>query len=88
MLMDYRLTDPDKERSCSHMKFLSKKYSALHFILILFFAFPAEAYAYIDLGSGSYLIQAIIALALGMLFTIKLYFRKFIDIFKKKKNKH
>lgn len=57
----------------------------IYFILILLFACPKEAHAYIDLGSGSYLIQAIIAIALGMLFTIKLYFKKFIDFFKKPK---
>jgi len=68
------------------MKFLPKKHSAALLILVLLFACPAQAYAYIDLGSGSYLVQAIIAVALGALFTIKISFRKFIDFFRKPKN--
>jgi len=57
----------------------------IYFISILVLACPQEAHAYIDLGSGSYLIQAVIAIVLGMLFTLKNYFRRILDFFRKKK---
>ena len=38
--------------------------------------FPHTAYAYIDLGTGSYLLQILAATLLGALFSIKLYWQK------------
>ncbi len=43
---------------------------------ILFFAFPREAYAYLDPGTGSYIFQLAIAVLVGGSFAIKLYWRK------------
>ena len=43
-----------------------------------------RAYSYIDLGSGSYLIQLIIAAFVGISFTIKIYWRKIRTLFSKK----
>jgi hypothetical protein len=57
----------------------------IYFISILVLVCPQEAHAYIDLGSGSYLIQAVIAIVLGMLFTLKNYFRRILDFFRKNK---
>ncbi len=56
------------------------------FILIFFyFILISRANAYIDPGSGSIILQAIIgALAAGGL-TIKIYWNKFKNFFKKKK---
>ena len=46
-------------------------------IVIIFmgfcFFFPRMAYAYIDPGTGSYIVQMLIAGLMGALFTIKLY---------------
>jgi hypothetical protein len=44
------------------------------------------SYGYIDPGSGSYLFQMIIGGVLGALFLLKLYWRKLIDFFHKKKD--
>lgn len=40
------------------------------------FIFPKEAHAYIDPGSGSYIIQIILAGVFGSLFALKLYWKK------------
>ncbi len=49
------------------------------FISITFFH-PLDAYAYIDLGSGTILIQMLFAGLLGLLFTLKTYFKKIREI--------
>jgi hypothetical protein len=38
--------------------------------------FVSDAHAYIDPGSGSYILQYLIAAFLGVLFTIKIYWRR------------
>jgi len=47
---------------------------------ILFFSvallFPQNAYAYLDPGTGSFMLQLIIGLLLGVLFSVKLFFNK------------
>lgn len=43
----------------------------------------ATCYAYIDPGTGSYVIQVIIALLAGFLFSIKLFWKKIFNFFKK-----
>jgi hypothetical protein len=45
-------------------------------------AFPAAAHAYIDLGTGSYVLQIVAAAALGSLFTVKLYWKKLVSLFR------
>lgn len=45
------------------------------FLLIL----PAPAMAYLDPGSGSMIIQVLLAGILGAAFTLKMYWRRFID---------
>ena len=40
------------------------------------FIFTHTAHAYIDLGSGSYFFQYVLAALLGLSFTIKLYWRR------------
>lgn len=51
---------------------------------------PAFSYAYLDLGTGSYMFQILIAFVLGGLFTVKQYFRQIRDfisgLFFRKKN--
>ena len=42
----------------------------------LYFFFPANSYAYLDMGTGSYIIQAILAGFFASLFFIKTYWFK------------
>jgi hypothetical protein len=64
------------------------------FFLIAFFVFITQkAYAYLDPGSGSFIMQIIIGAILGGLVTIKIYFHKvksfFIKFFhRRKKDNH
>ncbi|MFA6423050.1 MAG: hypothetical protein WCW17_01205 [Patescibacteria group bacterium] len=49
--------------------------------LLAFFLFIRPAYAYLDAGTGSLIIQAVVAFALGGLYVIKLFWgriKKFI----------
>ena len=41
-----------------------------------FLLFPRHAYAYLDPGTGSLLLQALLAAVFAMLFVIKSYFQK------------
>ena len=44
--------------------------------------FEQKAYAYLDPGAGSYFFQIIIGILLGGLFTVKLFWRKMVSLFK------
>lgn len=60
------------------------------FILTLFFLnflFISYSYAYLDPGSGSIILQAIIAAIAAGSVTIKIYWNKLIALFKKNKKK-
>lgn len=46
------------------------------FLLLLFFLTAKSAYAYLDPGSGSFIIQIVIGAFLGGLVTTKIYYRK------------
>jgi len=50
------------------------------FISLTFFS--KEAYAYIDPGTGSYILQLLMAVVFGALFGIKLFWNKIKDFFK------
>jgi ABC-type Na+ efflux pump permease subunit len=56
------------------------------FIIHLFFI--REAYAYLDPGTGSYMFQIIIAMLIGVLYSIKLFWSKIVifvkNLFSKK----
>ncbi len=52
---------------------------ALGYVLI----FSQYAYAYLDLGTGSYILQILIATIVGGLFVIKPFFRKIKNFFKR-----
>jgi hypothetical protein len=45
-------------------------------VAVCFFFGVSPAYAYLDPGAGSYLIQFLMAALLGLTFTAKLYWRK------------
>lgn len=50
--------------------------------IIIFFS-GHQVYAYIDLGSGSYFFQILIATLLGFLFLLKMHWRNILSYFKK-----
>lgn len=55
---------------------------------LLYLMFPQTAYAYLDPGTGSYILQLAIAILLGGSLVIKIYWRKikayFLNLFSKK----
>ena len=60
----------------------SYKFASLIILLLVFsLIFAKHAHAYIDPGSGSYIIQIILATVLGGLFAIKLYWKKIKSYF-------
>ncbi len=53
-------------------------------ILVLLFStgyFISDAYAYLDPGTGSIIIQALIGALVGIGITLKIYWQKFKEIF-------
>jgi hypothetical protein len=66
------------------MKYLvcSIAISGLFAVLFVVF-FSQNAYAYLDPGSGSFILQVAIAAIVGGVFVIKLYFNKIKVFFKK-----
>lgn len=60
------------------------------FILIFYLIFPHVAYAYIDPGSGSYILQVILAVLAGLAISIRTYWTKlkvfFVNLFSRKSN--
>jgi hypothetical protein len=62
-------------------------YKILSF-LFLFLSLSTNAYAYFDPGMGSIIIQGIIGALAATTLTIKIYWKKIRDFFKKKINKN
>ena len=63
------------------------KYFGDYTITFLFFVLvslvlPNIVYAYLDLGTGSYILQLILGALLGGLYAIKLYWKKIKNFFK------
>jgi hypothetical protein len=63
----------------------------LLFFFSVFFVFPRPVYAYVDPGTGSYIIQLVLGFVFGGLFAVKLYWGKIKQFFsnpsKKEKRK-
>jgi hypothetical protein len=53
------------------------------YILILSFAGSEQAYAYLDPGTGSIVLQTVIAAIFGSLFAIKMFWHRIVATFKK-----
>lgn len=65
---------------------LTKKQArSIAFFIFLFTAFPIPAYAYVDPGTGSYILQILLAGLLAVPFAIKRYWVKIKNIFKSSK---
>jgi hypothetical protein len=69
------------------MKYFTYLTTLTVLIAFFFLMFSQKAYAYLDPGSGSYIIQMIIAALLGGLFAIKIFWRNvktfFANLFSK-----
>jgi hypothetical protein len=52
---------------------------------VVAFLMPICALAYIDPGTGSYVLQLIIAAVVGVSFSIKIFWKKIVRIFRKNK---
>jgi hypothetical protein len=53
------------------------------YVLFLFLLFPKRVFAYLDPGTGSYVVQVLIAVFISGGYVIKTYWKKIISIFKK-----
>lgn len=60
------------------------KFSALIWLLALIF--PPPAHAYLDLGTGSYVVQIAIATLMGGAFFLKSYWSRLKNFFGKKRD--
>jgi hypothetical protein len=69
------------------MKYLKFFLTLSGFIFLYYFIAPNMLYAYLDAGTGSYLIQIIIAIALGGAFGIKIFWRRIFEFFKRLSSK-
>lgn len=65
------------------MKKKYKNFWTTFWIALAFMSITENAYAYLDLGSGNYLIQMIVAGFMTTIFALRMYFQKFISFFKK-----
>ena len=64
--------------------YLSKRYS-VHITLFIIFVFlfaPLKIYGYLDPGTGSYMLQILLATLIGAAYAVKVYWRKIKAYFK------
>lgn len=60
------------------------KFARIQLLCILFLIiFSNTCFAYLDPGTGSYIIQVIIAVILGAAFSIKMFWNKIVSYFRK-----
>lgn len=64
------------------MKYFKTFLLAISLIILFYLTTPNRIYAYLDAGTGSYIIQIIIAIAVGGIFGIKIFWRKIYGFFK------
>jgi hypothetical protein len=53
-----------------HMKFAAR---VMMLFLLIYAAFPRNAYAYLDPGTGSFMLQVIVGFLVGAIFAIKMF---------------
>jgi hypothetical protein len=64
-------------------------YKLWGYLLAIFILSPTAAYAYVDVGSGSIVVQVAISGVLGLLFWVKSYWARIVQIAKRVfDNKH
>lgn len=59
------------------------KFWTIFWITLALVSNAENAYAYLDLGSGNYLIQMIVAGFMTMIFALKMYFQRVVSFIKK-----
>ena len=65
------------------MKHFKTFLTALGFIALFYFITPNMLHAYLDAGTGSYMVQIIIAFAAGGAFAIKIFWRRIYGFIKR-----
>ena len=65
------------------MKYFKIFFQAALLAMLFYFLFPKPIYAYLDAGSGSYIIQIVIGIVIGGAFGIKIFWRRIYSFFKK-----
>ena len=72
------------------MRYLKQSKTVVILFALFYLLFSRTAYAYLDPGTGSYILQLFIAALLGGLFAVKIFWRKIkfflIKLFSKRKN--
>jgi len=63
------------------MNTFSSKIAISLFVVLFILFFPRQAHAYLDLGTGSFIFQMLIATSLAALFFLKSYVRKAVKFF-------
>jgi hypothetical protein len=58
-------------------------YRGMCYLLAVFLLFPTAAYAYVDVGAGSIVVQVAISSVLGALFWIKTYWARILQFTKR-----
>lgn len=69
------------------MKYFKNFLTALGLIVLFYFIAPARLYGYLDAGTGSYMVQIIIAFAAGGAFAIKIFWRRIYGFIKRTPSK-
>ena len=62
--------------------------TALGFIALFYFITPNRLFGYLDAGTGSYMVQIIIAFAAGGAFAIKIFWRRIYGFMKRNSSKN
>lgn len=65
------------------MRSLEYPATILIVLTLVFFLFPARAHAYLDPGTGSYVLQLALAALVGALFAVRLFWGRIKSFFKK-----
>jgi hypothetical protein len=63
-----------------------KFFTAIYSLMAILFLLPGDAHAYLDPGTGSIVIQAIVAGFFGALLGVKLFWHKILGFFKRSTN--
>lgn len=59
----------------------------IYFLVVsaLLFSIPAPVFAYLDPGTGSMIVQAIIGVVVGALVVLKVYWRRLLSLFSRRR---
>ena len=72
------------------MKTINSKIAPIVFAVVCMLLFPRQAHAYLDLGTGSFIFQMLIASSLAALYFFKSYLRRAVkliaNLFNRKKD--